>query len=160
MKQNFRAPWSSKLRITTGLVLAFFMVMIVALPTPASWIIGGVLIVSAALAVQGYSIQDGNLLIHRLGWATRYDLSSLVRVEVNPGATIGSIRTWGVGGLLGFVGYFRNALLGSYRAYATNQENSVILEFSETKVVVTPETPEEFAALVSRELDATPSEGG
>ena len=30
------------------------------------------------------------LLIHRLGWATRFDLEGLTRAEYSPGATIGS----------------------------------------------------------------------
>ena len=61
---------------------------------------------------------------------------------------MGSLRTMGIGGLFGFVGYFHNEILGSYRAYATNELNTVVLVFDGETIVVTPDDPEAFVEAV------------
>ena len=148
MREHFYAPWSTKLKLTTG---AFAAVLVVAAVAAGGWgsaVIVGILIVVAAFAVRGYSVMDGKLLIHHLGWANKFDLSKLSKAEVSPGVTMGSARTMGIGGLLGFVGYFRNEILGSYKAYATNELNTVVLVFGNETIVVTPDDPEAFVEAV------------
>ncbi len=61
---------------------------------------------------------------------------------------MGSIRAMGIGGLFGFVGYYRNEILGTYKAYATNEFSTVVLDLSGEKIVVTPDKPDEFAEAV------------
>ena len=148
MREHFYAPWSTKLKLTTGVFAAVLVVAAVAAGGWGSVVIVGILIVAAAFAIRGYSVMDGKLLIHHLGWANKLDLSKLSKAEVSPGATMGSARTMGIGGLLGFVGYFRNEILGSYKAYATNELNTVVLVFGNETVVVTPDDPEAFVEAV------------
>ena len=148
MKQHFFAPWSTRLKLLT---IALVLVCLVAAYAAKGWgslVILAILLVAATFAIRGYSVIDGRLLIHRLGWSTKFDLSKLSSVEVNPGATMGSIRTMGIGGLFGFVGYFHNEILGTYKAYATNELNTVVLDFGGEKIVVTPDEPDEFAQAV------------
>ena len=148
MREHFYAPWSTKLKLTTG---AFAAILVVAAVVAGGWgsaVIVGILMVVAAFAVRGYSVMDGKLLIHHLGWANKFDLSKLSKAEVSPGVTMGSARTMGIGGLLGFVGYFRNEILGSYKAYATNELNTVVLVFGNETIVVTPDDPEAFVEAV------------
>ena len=148
MRHHFSAPWSSKLKAMTGLVLGILIVASIASGGVGAPLTIGIVVVCAALAVRGYSVVNGELLVHRLGWATRFDLARLSRVEVSPGAMQGSVRTWGIGGLFSSVGYFRNAVLGSYRAYATNEANTVVLDFEGDTIVVTPDSPLEFVAAI------------
>lgn len=61
---------------------------------------------------------------------------------------MGSVRTFGNGGFFGFIGWFRHALLGSYRAYATDPANAVVLHFEDDTVVITPDDPAAFARSV------------
>ena len=158
MRQHFKAPWGTKLWVMTAGVLAILVVALVTVKGWAALLLVAIVGLALAFAVRGYSVQDGQLLIHRLGWATKFDLSELLSVEFSPRATIGSIRTMGIGGLFGFVGHFRNEILGSYRAYATDEENTVILDFSGEKIVVTPDSPVEFVAAVeAARPDAAPS---
>lgn len=148
MREHFYAPWSTKLKLTTG---AFAAVLVVAAVAAGGWgsaVIVGILIVAAAFAIRGYSVMDGKLLIHHLGWANKFDLSKLSKAEVSPGANMGSARTMGIGGLLGFVGYFHNQILGSYKAYATNELNTVVLVFGNETIVVTPDDPQAFVEAV------------
>ena len=97
-----------------------------------------------AFSVRGYTVTDSELLVHRLGWATRFDLRKLREATFEPGAMTGSVRTLGIGGVFGFAGRFRNASLGAYRAYATDGARTVVLDFGDTTVVVTPDRPAAF----------------
>jgi hypothetical protein len=148
MREHFFAPWSTKLKLTTGGLAAVLIIAAVATAGWGSLVIVGIMVVAAAFAIRGYSVIDGKLLIHRLGWANKFNLAQLTSAEVNPGATMGSLRTMGIGGLFGFVGYFHNEILGSYRAYATNELNTVVLVFDGETIVVTPDDPEAFVEAV------------
>jgi hypothetical protein len=133
--------------MTAGLLL----ICLVAAYTVKGWgslVILAIVLVAVTFAIRGYSVTDGKLLIHRLGWSTKFDLSRLTSVEVSPGATMGSIRTLGIGGLFGFVGHYHNEILGPYKAYATNEFNTVVLDLDGEKIVVTPDKPDEFAEAV------------
>ena len=78
--------------------------------------------------------------------STRFPLEEITRAEAHPHAMMGSLRTFGIGGFFGFIGRFRNSILGSYRAYATDGARAVVLERSSgDPVVVTPDRPAEFA---------------
>jgi hypothetical protein len=148
VNQHFFAPWSTRLKVMT---VALVLICLVAAYTVKGWgslVILAIVLIAATFAIRGYSVIDGRLLIHRLGWSTKFDLSRLTSVEVSPGATMGSIRTMGIGGLFGFVGHYRNEILGTYKAYATNEFNTVVLDFDGEKIVVTPDKPEEFAEAV------------
>jgi hypothetical protein len=148
MRTNLYAPWSTKLKLTTAGFLLIILVAMYAIQGWGSLLLVGTLLVGATFAIRGHSLHEGKLFIHRLGWSTKYDLTRLVDLEVRPGATMGSARVMGIGGLFGFVGHFRNEVLGSYQAYATNEFNTVILDFGGTRIVVTPDRPGEFAESV------------
>ena len=161
MRKHFYAPWSTKLKLTTGV---FAAVLIIAAVTTGGWgsvVIAGILVVAVAFAIRGYSVMDGKLLIHRLGWASKFDLAGLKSVEVSPGATLGSLRTMGIGGLFGFVGHFYNQVLGSYKAYATNEFNTVVMVFGGETIVVTPDDPQAFVeAVTAARAGLLPAAGG
>jgi hypothetical protein len=61
---------------------------------------------------------------------------------------MGSVRPMGIGGLFGFVGYFHNQVLGTYKAYATHDLNTVAMVFGGEKIVVTPDDPQAFVEAV------------
>jgi hypothetical protein len=56
-----------------------------------------------------------------------------------------SIRTFGNGGFFSFSGFYRNKLLGAYRAFVTDRHQTVVLRYGGRTVVVSPSSPEEFA---------------
>lgn len=154
MGTHFSAPWDTKVKLFTAAFLGLFVGLYV---YTDSFFTGALVLTiglgAAAFAVRGYSIHDGHLLVHRLGWSTSFDLANLSHVEMSPGVTTGSVRTWGIGGLFGYIGYFRNSILGSYRAYATNSANEVVLQFGDDTIVVTPGNPAAFVdALKAREV--------
>jgi hypothetical protein len=160
MTREFAAPWGKLLIGMTALITviligipAYGMFMsgsgmaddssflFVMVGIPAAIYLGALLFV-----VRGYKISNNELLIHRLLWSNKIELTRLRSVNVNPEAMAKSIRTFGNGGLFSFSGRFRNSELGSYRAFAMDPKKSVVLRFTDKTIVVTPDKPEEFAA--------------
>jgi len=145
---HFRAPMSTKLTISTSLFVALMAVVLFITPPPANYLVLAILGLAAAFSVRGYTVQPGVLRVHRLGWATKIPLSDLVSAEAEPNATVGSIRVFGIGGAFAFAGKFRNSTLGGYRAYVTDPDYCVVLDFGSETVVVTPDSPVRFVEAV------------
>ena len=103
------------------------------------------LIVGCALfAIRGYTVTPDAMLVHRLLWTTRLPLAGLQSARFEPNAMRWSIRTFGNGGFFSFSGFYRNKLLGAYRAFVTDRHQTVVLRYSGRTVVVSPSSPEEF----------------
>ena len=116
-----------------------------------SALIAAILLAGLLFSVTGYSLKNDRLYIHRLGWRHSLELAKLTSLEIRPDATQGSIRVLGIGGMFASVGYFNNSLLGRYRAYLTDAQRAVVLDFDGQVVVISPDDPHEFARAV-REL--------
>lgn len=145
MVYQFKAPWELKLKLMTAGVLVLLGGLAYWKPSPiTNFIVWGTILLCGVFGVYGYSIQDRKLIIMRMGWSKHIDLSDISNIEFKPHAMSGSIRTWGIGGLFGYIGYFHNSELGSYKAYATKGANSVILEVADQRIVVTPDHPQFF----------------
>ena len=150
MDVHFSAPWSQKVRLIT-LALSALLLFGALKAGLVGMLIGvGVLTLCLAFSVRGYSVAGGAVLIHHLGWAKRLPLADVKRAEVAPNVMVGSVRTFGIGGLFGIYGYFRNAVLGSYFAYATDPARAVVLEVGAKTFVVTPNDPARFVAAVEQ----------
>ena len=82
MGTHFHARWSTKVwAITLGFVALAAFVGVRGGP-PAAYAMFAVVLGTAAFMVRGYSVIDGKLLIHRLGWSTTFDLSELTAAEM------------------------------------------------------------------------------
>ncbi|HYM80518.1 MAG TPA: PH domain-containing protein [Candidatus Limnocylindria bacterium] len=107
------------------------------------------LVVLSLLAIRGYSIADGKLRIHRLGWRNEVSLSGLLKVETSPDLLRGAFALWAIRGIFGTDGYCYSRSLGWFRTYTRDSRNAVLLEFRDAKrIVVTPESPGSFAEAV------------
>lgn len=152
-RTQFGAPWGRFVMITTACTILLCLVPTLLLslrsgsPGTLVWLSPfciGLLISCFLLSVTGFTLREGRLLIHRIGWATSFDLATLAGFEANPHAMVGSIRLFGNGGLFAFIGWYRNPLLGVYRAYVTNPAHAVVLDFGGKKIVVSPDDPAAF----------------
>lgn len=104
-----------------------------------------ILVLASLFVVRGYSVGPDALLVHRLFWMTRLPLKGLETAQFEPRAMRWSLRTFGNGGLFSFTGFYRNRLLGAYRAFVTNPRRTVVLRFPSRTIVVSPAAPEDFA---------------
>lgn len=156
MQSNFKASWDLKLTITTGAIVLILGGSLFFEPSVIhSVIILTIIIGCSSLGVYGYSIQNDKLKIIRLGWAKEIKIKDITNVKATPHAMMGSIRRFGIGGLFGYIGNYKNGVLGSYKAYATNQNNTVLIETTNNgKIVVTPDNPGEFVKSINKKLNA------
>lgn len=138
----FRATYSLNLKITTAVILAILFLAGALGGTTGLLISGALIPASLLLVITGFSVQRGNLVVHSLVWSKSFVLCELVDIRVEPGITLGSMRTFGSGGLFASIGYFTNQALGNYLGYMTDPQNAVVVEFTNRLVVVTPEDPQ------------------
>jgi hypothetical protein len=103
-----------------------------------------VVAIAALLTVRGYSVTPESILVRRLLWATRLPRAGLTSATYAPDAMAHSIRLFGNGGLFGVVGWFKNRVLGRYRAWVTDPRHTVVLRYTDRTVVVSPSPPERF----------------
>ncbi|WP_372846572.1 PH domain-containing protein [Pontiella sp.] len=94
--------------------------------------------------VRGYAVENGRLLIRRVGWVKTFPLDELESVEIDPQAMHGSIRLFGNGGLFSFTGLYRNKRLGNYRSFVNDWKRSVVVRFANRTIVVSPDDPVAF----------------
>jgi hypothetical protein len=169
---SFSAPWGAPLAVMTAVCSVICLLVplpgvmiglgssatlrawgIYGLPPWAGWLLVAVpllsLVASAAFMVRGYVLTDTSLIIKRLGWKHRLDLSRLNSATVDPDAFRRSLRLFGNGGFFSFTGWFRNSTLGVYRAFATDTKRAVVLRFFDKTVVITPDDPQKFVAEIN-----------
>ncbi len=157
VRKTFKAPWDWLLILMTSgitvLLLALDYYTSGIIPTLITW---SIILGALGFGIFGYHIQDGQLKILRLGWSKDIDLSKITEVEFKPNAMTGSVRTFGIGGLFGYVGYFRNSILKSYKAYVTHRDKTVVLTTEEGEIVISPDDPEAFVASIKSVLQENP----
>ena len=159
--KHYQAPWGRSLVIVSALATALCLGLTLfewstiprpPLGIPAFWLglLPLALVIGCALfTIRGYALTPDTLLIHRLLWSTRVSLAELLSAEYLPGAMRGSIRTCGNGGFFSVTGLYWSRLLGSYRAFVTDLQRTVVLRFPGRTLVLSPESPEEFVRVVS-----------
>ena len=151
----YRAPWSTTLKV----ISLIFTLLLVGIPVfrwlrpgdassgeliTQTVVFGAILLIGASFLVRGYSIDTEHLTIHHLFFRRRLPLATLTGAAIDPTAMAFSIRTFGIGGLGGYIGWFRNERLGSFQAYVTDAANMVVLAFGKRAVVISPERPADF----------------
>lgn len=163
---QFGAPWGRSVRFVTVLVVVVLAVVssIPLLPIPgqagsrAAWIPPCVTLAGLAIfslfSVRGFSVQGRDLLIQRPLWQTRFPLDQLHHAYADSTAMKGSLRSAGNGGLFAFTGWFRNKKLGTYRAFVTDPNRCVVLDFKDYKIVVSPDDPDGFVKALGIGSDA------
>ena len=146
IRSRFNAPWDLLLIVITILVLSLLISISFYTQSLAPVILNSLIILFAAsFGVYGYRIEGSSLKIIRLGWSKEIQLFDIKEIDFKPQAMRGSIRTWGIGGLFDYIGYFRNRTLSSYKAYATHRKKTVVITTNRNEqIVVTPDSPEEF----------------
>jgi hypothetical protein len=154
---HFRAPWGRMLKLSSAGVL-FLLVGVAtiggwAMPVtfPAQRLLITLLPIIALAAsvpfcIRGYSLQGGDLLVHRLCWDTRWPLHGLKEAFSEPRAAAGSIRVFGNGGMFVFAGLYWNRKLGRFRMLVTDLNRTVVLKLPNVTLVISPENPEAFLA--------------
>jgi hypothetical protein len=105
-------------------------------------------LISYAFRPVRYTITPEELIIHRPLRSVHLKRRDIQRAEqVDKSMTWGSIRTFGVGGLFGYYGYFANFSLGRMTWYATRRDKTVLVTtVYKKKIILTPDEPGQFVS--------------
>jgi len=166
MSSKFQsAPWGTKIRVVTGIVVGLGITAAIALPrflrdgkAPMLLQLLPTIVVVAIFAgtglfvVRGFEVSDKQLLVTRSFWKTAIDLADLTSVEADPKACKGAFKTLGNDGVFAMCGRFYSKKLKSFRAFVPAPKNSVILKFATRTIVVSPQNPKSFADELNRRL--------
>ena len=157
MTDRFGGPWGARVKfaIIGVAIIGSAGSLLVGLAAEAALpaLLAGIgcltLVVGCAVfTIRGYTLEGRTLRIRRLLWDTQLDLSALRSVRSDPGAMRRSWRLLGNGGIFAITGWFQNRTLGRYRAFVTDPKRAIALTFQDRVVVISPDQPEQFAAVV------------
>jgi len=143
MRRFEAAPWTTALKIVSalgsvvlaGVAYALFRAIPHGTRVPFAETFGKIILVvppatlffALLFVVSGYELDATALHIRRLLWSTTIPLEGLTRAWHDPSSMRRSLRLFGNGGLFSITGVFRNATLGTYRAFVTDPRQAVVL---------------------------------
>lgn len=142
------APMDTTAKVVTILIvlMAGGFPFLPGIPIYAIMLLPLVILIAWLFSVNGFTLQEQQLIIHRPFWSTVLQLPTDLVVELEPDVKKGLFKTMGNGGMFGYTGGFRNKKLGNFKAYATDWDNAISL-CSETTgfcIVITPDESELF----------------
>lgn len=152
---TYQAPWGTTLKMVSALLVVLALASLVGAPFLAGnipgvslhlaqWLLPVIVLSCLPFMVLGYEITDDAILVKRPLWKTRLARNGFTSAEVVPGAMDKCLRVCGNGGGFSFTGWFWSKSLGSFTAYVTNNECTVVLKFGKKTVVVSPDRPLDF----------------
>ena len=97
-----------------------------------------------AFRIHGYDL-DCNALVIRYGFGRRViPCADITSAESGLGVIQRSLRIFASGGLWSFLGVFRHAEVGQFRAYVSDLSKAILLGTVAGRVLVSPSEPEQF----------------
>lgn len=112
------------------------------------------LVVTYGLSPKGYGVQDRQLIIYRPFRKKVYATQDIQLVSIVAKEELKrSIRVFGVGGLFGYFGLFRNSRYGTMIWYASRRDQFVVIERSNGRaIVLTPDDPNSFVTEINQTI--------
>jgi hypothetical protein len=115
-------------------------------------LLAAIIFVSWALSPKKYILTDHHLIIKRTIASREINLKEITGVRLLAKEELkGLIRTFGIGGLFGYVGKFYNKKLGHLSFYATSRKGLILIEtIKKEKIVISPSDAQFQQDLLSR----------
>lgn len=147
--------------ITSAITVLFIGILVYELRTFTAEERIGFVISTAILAITygsayifrptGYSVKEYELVIHRPFNDVRYAREALESVQVIVKKDLQfTIRTFGVGGLWGYYGYFYNSVYGKMIWYITRRDHLVLIKTTNKKtILLSPDDIDAFTGELS-----------
>jgi hypothetical protein len=90
---------------------------------------------------KGYAVRNGSIIIKRPIGEVTLNMSDIAEVrKIENGEMNGTIRTFGVGGLFGYYGKFRNSTFGNMTYYVSQRKNMILLKtVAGKKIILSPD---------------------
>ena len=100
-----------------------------------------ILLFSYLYAPQSYTLTDKELSINRPAKNKSIPIEEITEVRLPISSDfLGTIRTFGVGGLFGYYGKYYNSRIGSMTWYVTQRKNRILIRTKkEEKIIISPD---------------------
>lgn len=147
-KIYFPCTWSMGVTVITAitviiLVASTYFIWTDDFPSSMLWLKYTLIVVFIATIIGGLgympirlTIGNDKIILHRLFGAINIPIKDIIEIKaIENSETAFSIRTFGSGGLFGYLGKFKNKKLGYYTMYATDI-NELILIRTDRKTYV------------------------
>jgi Bacterial PH domain len=137
--------------------LTFFVLWFINIETSRTPIFSVIMLIILGIVylfhVQNYEVTHEGVKINRLIGPKQIDFSTIKNVYKVKNDDLGfMIRTFGNGGIFGFMGFYKSQIYGNMRLFGTQQRNYVIVETNLTKYVLTPDEPFDFVKNVENRV--------
>lgn len=117
-----------------------------------------IILLTTVIAGVGYmpmrlKANDEKVTVRRLFGSLEIPLNEVIDTRrIFKSEIDGSIRTFGSGGLFGYLGRFKNDRLGNYTMYATELNNLILVRTNNKKYVFSCSCPQEFVEFVNLQI--------
>lgn len=117
-----------------------------------------IILLTTVIAGVGYmpmrlKANDEKVTVRRLFGSLEIPLNEVIDTRrIFKSEIDGSIRTFGSGGLFGYLGRFKNDRLGNYTMYATELNNLILVRTNNKKYVFSYSCPQEFVEFVNLQI--------
>ena len=113
-----------------------------------------ILVITYGFSPKAYALEDRQLIIYRPFHRKFYSTTDMKTVSIVGKKDMPrSIRVFGVGGLFGYFGLFRNSRYGTMIWYATRRDQFVVIERSNGRtIVLTPDDPNSFVQEINQTI--------
>lgn len=145
---SFPCTWSMGVTAITAitiiiLVASTYFIWTDDFPSSMLWLKYTLVVIFIATIIGGLgympirlTIGNDKIILHRLFGTINIPIKDIIAIKAIPNSeTAFSIRIFGSGGLFGYLGKFKNKILGNYTMYATNV-NELILIRTDRKTYV------------------------
>ena len=113
-----------------------------------------ILVITYGFSPKAYALEDRQLIIYRPFHRKFYSTTDMKTVSIVSKKDMPrSIRVFGVGGLFGYFGLFRNSRYETMIWYATRRDQFVVIERSNGRtIVLTPDDPNSFVQEINQTI--------
>ena len=154
---SFPCTWSMGVTPITAititiLVASTYFIWTHDFPSSMLWLKYTLIVVFIATIIGGLgympirlTIGNDKIILHRLFGAINIPIKDIIAIKAIPNSeTAFSIRIFGSGGLFGYLGKFKNKILGNYTMYATNVNELILIRTDRKTYVFSCKNRDEF----------------
>lgn len=169
MKNNrisFTCPWSLGVTLITAIIIIIlvastYFIWTDDFPSSMLWLKYTLIIVFIATIIGGLgympirlTIKNDKIILHRLFGAINIPIKDIIEIKaITSSEAAFSIRTFGSGGLFGYLGKFKNKKLGYYTMYATDINELILIRTDRKTYVFSCRNRDEFIESVKLRND-------
>lgn len=154
---SFPCTWSMGVTAITAitiiiLVASTYFIWTDDFPSSMLWLKYTLIVVFIATIIGGLgympirlTIGNDKIILHRLFGSINIPIKDIIAIKAIPNSeTAFSIRIFGSGGLFGYLGKFKNKILGNYTMYATNVNELILIRTDRKTYVFSCKNRDEF----------------